>query len=114
MSAGQYTPSQGSYPTARSYSPPESWSERACGELSSAVERNPSGTLMTAFGIGLGVGTLLALSVAASLPKPTPKQRIRGRAEKVRDRAEDLGHRIMESIHDALHDVVPESLAKRF
>lgn len=114
MSSGQAQSSRGSFPSAEggSHSNAQSWPDRCCEELSQAVERNPSGTLMTAFGIGLGVGTVLALSVAASLPRPKP--RIKSSAEKARDRAQELGNKILESIQEALHDVVPDSIAKRF
>ena len=66
--------------------------------MSRAVEENPYGTLMTAFGAGFGIGLAIGLSLALSTSRPKP-----------RGRAEEIGHRILESIHD----LVPESISRR-
>jgi hypothetical protein len=76
----------------------ESWSDRCCDEVARAVDENPAGSLLTAFGAGLGIGVALGLTVAFSSARPKP-----------RSRAEDLGHRILE----AISDYVPDSISKR-
>lgn len=76
----------------------KSWTDQCCDEVSKAVEQNPTGTLLTAFGAGLGIGLALGLSVAMSAAKPKP-----------RNRAEEIGYRILESIQD----LVPESISRR-
>ncbi len=72
--------------------------DRCCDELTKAVEQNPTGTLLTAFGAGLGIGVALALAV--SFPQPKPKKR---------NLSEELGQRVLA----ALQDILPESIAKR-
>jgi hypothetical protein len=76
----------------------QSWSDRCCNEVARAVDENPGGSLLTAFGAGLGIGVALGLTVAFSSARPKP-----------RSRAEDLGHRILE----AISDYVPDSISKR-
>lgn len=84
---GTYTPSQS-----------QSWTDRCCNEMAKAVDENPTGALITAFGAGLGIGVALAL--AATLPVARPKKR---------SMTEELGHRVLES----LHDILPDSIARR-
>ena len=92
-----YTP--GSYPSSSAGQTAEDWQNRARSEVSRAVDDNPAGTLMTAFGVGLGVGALIGLSIALSTAsRPTPKSR-----------AEDFGHRMLE----ALNDYLPDSVSRR-
>lgn len=76
----------------------QSWSDRCCDEVARAVDENPAGSLLTAFGAGLGIGVALGLTVAFSSARPKP-----------RSRAEDLGHRILETISDYM----PEAISKR-
>lgn len=76
----------------------KSWTDQCCDEVARAVDENPTGTLLTAFGAGLGIGLALGLSVAMSAAKPKP-----------RNRAEELGHRILESIQD----YIPDSIGRR-
>lgn len=76
----------------------KSWSDQCCNEVARAVDENPTGTLLTAFGAGLGIGLALGLSVAMSAAKPKP-----------RSRAEELSQRILDSIHEYL----PDSISRR-
>ncbi len=85
---------QGSYMAEQ----PTGWSDRCCGELSRAVDENPTGALLTAFGAGLGIGVALALAVA--MPSMKPKRR---------SVPEEVGHRVLES----LQGVLPDSIARR-
>src|SRR5690349_4702186 len=48
----------------------ESWSDRCCDEVARAVDENPAGSLLTAFGAGLGIGVALGLTVAFSSARP--------------------------------------------
>lgn len=88
------------YAGAQGYTEEQSqaWSDRCCSEVARAVDENPAGSLLTAFGAGLGIGVALGLTVAFSSARPKP-----------RSRAEDLGHRILE----AISDYVPESISRR-
>lgn len=90
----------GNFAGSQSYAEERSgnWSDRCCDEVARAVDENPAGSLLTAFGAGLGIGVALGLTVAFSSARPKP-----------RSRAEDLGHRILE----AISDYVPESISKR-
>jgi hypothetical protein len=90
--AGNYAASQ--YTTEQS----QGWTDRCCDEVARAVDENPAGSLLTAFGAGLGIGVALGLSVAFSTARPKP-----------RSRAEELGHRILESIQD----FIPDSISRR-
>ncbi len=92
--AGNFSPSQSYTSEAKA------WGDRAVDEVSRAVDDNPASTLLTAFGAGLGIGIALGLSVAFSTARPKP----------VRSRAEELGHRIFDSISD----YVPDTLSRRF
>lgn len=76
----------------------QNWTDRCCDEVARAVDENPAGSLLTAFGAGLGIGVALGLSVAFSTARPKP-----------RNRAEELGHRILESIQD----YIPDTLSRR-
>ena len=76
-----------------------SLTEQYADRVSQAVEENPAGTLLSAFGAGLGIGAIIGLAFAFSAPRPKP-----------RSRAEELGQRLLES----LHDYVPDSVARRF
>jgi hypothetical protein len=84
---GLYTPEQAS-----------GWTDRCCAELSKAVDENPAGTLLAAFGAGLGIGVALALTVA--LPAVRPKKK---------SLSEEIGSRVLAS----LQDILPDSLAKK-
>lgn len=89
----------GSYPTAEGDSPGQSWTDECCAQMAKAVDENPTGTLLTAFGAGLGIGALLALSVTlTAAPKRKPKSF-----------AEQIGDRVLES----LQDILPESIARK-
>ena len=92
-----YTP--GSYPAERQPLTTPTFADRYSHELSRAVDQNPSGTLMSAFGIGLGIGALVGLGIAFSVPRPKP-----------RTRAEEFGQRML----DMFGDYVPDSVARRF
>ena len=72
--------------------------DRCCDELARAVDQNPAGTLLTAFGAGLGIGVALALAV--SFPQPKPKKR---------NVPEELGQRVLA----ALQDILPDAFGKR-
>lgn len=74
------------------------WSDRCCDEVAKAVDDNPTGALLTAFGAGVGIGVALAL--AFSLPAAKPKKR---------SMSEELGNRVL----SALQDILPDSIAKR-
>jgi hypothetical protein len=91
--AGNFAPSQ-NYTTEQS----QNWTDRCCDEVSRAVDENPAGSLLTAFGAGLGIGVALGLSVAFSSARPKP-----------RSRAEELSQRILE----AVQDFVPDSISRR-
>jgi hypothetical protein len=87
--------------THETYMPEQAkgWMDRCCDDLAHAVDENPAGSLMTAFGVGMGIGVALGLTVALSAAaKPKP-----------RSRAEEIGQRVLES----LQDMLPESIAKR-
>lgn len=76
------------------------WAENYRHEVSRAVSENPSGTVLTAFGAGFGIGLAIGISMAVSSSmRSTP-----------RSRAEDLGHRVL----DALHNYIPDSVQSRF
>ena len=94
MSTGTSPYTQGTYTPEQD----QSWTDRCCGELSKAVDENPAGSLLTAFGAGLGIGVALGLTVALSAAKPKP-----------RSRTEELGHRVLE----AIQEILPDSIARR-
>lgn len=78
--------------------PSSSWTDEYRHDLSRAVDGNPGSAVAIAFGTGFGVGLAIGISLLAASHRRVP-----------RSRAEDLGHRVLES----LQDYVPESLAKR-
>lgn len=100
MSTGTTTGYTGSGYAEGTYTPEamQGLTDRCCGELSKAVDANPVGSLLTAFGAGLGIGVALALTVA--LPQAKPKKR---------NMPEELGNRVLA----ALQDLIPDSIAKR-
>ena len=75
------------------------WAEEYQRDMSRCINDNPGSAVLTAFGAGFGIGLAIGMSMAVSATRrPTTRRR-----------AEDLGHRIMES----LADYVPESVARR-
>lgn len=74
------------------------WADDYRRDFSRAVGDKPGGAVAIAFGAGFGVGLAIGISLVAASHRRVP-----------RSRAEEIGHRILES----LHDYVPESLAKR-
>lgn len=97
-STTDYTQS-GYAPSGYTMEQSQGWSDRCCGEVSKAVDENPTGALLAAFGAGLGIGVALALAI--SMPAARPKRR---------NMPEEIGHRVLES----LQGVLPDSLSRRF
>lgn len=89
------------------------WTESYRNDMRRTINDNPSGAVLSALGAGFGIGLAIGLSIAMSGERRTPMQRrtdrLRYRADGLRDHAEELGHRVMESLHDYL----PDSLARR-
>lgn len=76
------------------------WAEEYRRDMSQCINDNPGSALLTAFGAGFGVGLAIGVSLAVSGSHHRPMSR--------RRRAEDIGHRIL----DSLQDYMPESVAR--